>query len=377
MKRYRLKKSAAIFLFLILLLIIAVIMLIISLLSTKSYSLEYSIDDYNISENYLKEDKTYYYEITYDKVKYNFIYESKYLKNRKLITGINKTEYEDYICLEIESKQISTNPLCSKEKELIDYRLVPEELELDRKTDEENEKTYENYTIYNQNNKILVWNYKGFNYLENEDIKHISIFSKDIYDISLVGITNNYLIIPDYEQSYTFNKIYIVNLSNLKVDTWKIKYDISFDSYILGSNDKSIYLLDKKNKTEYELVPHKKKMRIIATDNRYGIIYKNGEQEKIRVNNLVNSKQEFTYLNNYKYTLDNNTLYLSYLDSNIKTKISDKYINNIININKDTIYYLVEDTLYRYNLEYGETKIMTYSEWKYNYQNSIIIYNEN
>ena len=118
-------------------------------------------------------------------------------------------------------------------------------------------------------------------------------------------------------------------------------------------------------------------MRIIATDNRYGIFYKNGESEKIRVNNLVNSKQEFTYLNNYNYSIENKTLYLSYLDSNIKTKVSEKEINTIINIFHDNIYYLVEDTLYKYNLEYGETKIMSYSEWKYNYQNSIIIYNEN
>ena len=375
MTKYRLKKSVKVSLFLILLLIIVVIFLI-SFFKTKSYSLEYNIDKYSINENYVKEDKTYYYEITYNKIKYNFIYESKYLRTKKLITNIKKHEYEDYVCLEIESKHISSNPICSKESELIDYRLVPDELELDKLQKEETEKTYENYIIYNNDNNLLVWNYKGFNYIKEDNIEKINIFKKDIYEIPLVSIVNNYLILPDYEQQYIFNKIYIINLKNLKVETWKLKYDISFDSYILGTNDKSIYLLDKKNKTEYELVPHKKKMRIIATDNRNGIFYKYGNQEKIRVNDLVNSKQEFIYHNNYYYEIIDNKLYLSYLSYNLKTKVSDLNVNKIINIHNDEVYYLVEDTLYKYDLKYGETKLMKYEEWKDNNQNSIIIYNE-
>jgi DNA-binding LytR/AlgR family response regulator len=42
---------------------------------------------------------------------------------------------------------------------------------------------------------------------------------------------------------------------------------------------------------------------------------------------------------------------------------------------KDNVYYLIEDTLYRYNLKYGETKIIKYSEWNINYKNLIFINN--
>ena len=66
MKKYRLKKSAKIVLILILIAIIALILFIISLFSSKSYSLEYNVDNYAINENYDKEEKVYYYEITKD-----------------------------------------------------------------------------------------------------------------------------------------------------------------------------------------------------------------------------------------------------------------------------------------------------------------------
>lgn len=376
MKKYRLKKSAIIFMFLILIFIIAIVMIIFSLIKNKSYSVEYNIDDFNVSENYISERKEYYYEITYEKVSYAFMYPSKLLKGNKLIKDIDLYTYEDYTCLTIESDNIESNPLCSYNGEQIDYRLSPVELELPiRKKIIEDNSEYENYTIYNKDENILIWNYKGFNYINKDKIEKINIFNKDIYNVSLLARVNNYVIIPDYEQSYTFNKIYIINLDNLKVDTWKIKYDISFESYILGTNNKSIFLVDKKNKIEYELVPSKKKMRINAQGNRKGIIYLDGELDKQSVSSIINTNQVFTYQNDYQYKINNNKLYLSYLDNKHQILVSDNEIKEIVYINNGDVYYLVDDTLYKYNLEYGETKLVTFSEWKYNYQNSIIIYN--
>ena len=375
MKKYRLKKSALIFIFLILLIIIALILLIKSLFTNKSYSLEYNIDDFDVSENYVSDEKVYYYQLTYEGTKYDFVYPSKYLKDKRLIDEIEPYTFEDYTCLIIESDYVESNPLCSYDGDQIDYRLIPEELELpvsSKKSEEKDE--YENYTIYNKDNKILIWNYKGFNYLNKGEIEKINLFDKDIYEVSIIARVNNYVIIPDYEQSYSFNRIFIINLDNLKVETWKIKYDISFDSYILGTNKESIYLMDKKNKTEYELVPHKKKMRIIATDNRNGILIKDGKEEKEPVNNIINSKEVFTYENKYHYTLKDNRIYLTYLDMKNETIISSDDVKEIIYIEEDAIYYLIKDTLYKYDLKYGETKLITFSEWNYNYQNSIIIY---
>lgn len=376
-KKYKLKKSAIIIICLFLILLIALLSFIISLFKTKSYSLEYNIEDYKISENYDNKEKLFYYEIVYNDIKYNFIYNSKYQKEKKLIHNIQTYQEEEYVCLVIESDKINSQPLCSKDDNLIDVHLVPNTLQEQLPTSIKNAKTteerYENYQLYNTDNKTFIWSYKGFNYINGKDRKFIKIFDKDIYDIPSATKINNYIVIPDYEQAYAYNKVYILDINTLEVEEWKLKYDIAFDSYVLGINDKSIYVIDNKNEIEYELVPHKKKMRIVATANKQGVVYNNNQLEKVSMKKLTSSTYQFTYKNYYHYTLEDNTLYLSYLDSKIKTKISNLEVSSIVSINQENVYYLVKDTLYKYDLNYGETKLITYAEWERNNKNLIFI----
>lgn len=374
-KKYKLKKSAIIIICLITISLITLITFIFSLFKTKSYSLEYNLSDFAISENYDDSEKIYYYEITYQDITYNFIYPTKRLKSDKLITDINTIEKDGYVCLLIASEKIESKPVCSKEKELIDFYLTPKELQEEIPKYVEETKlvntTYQNYSIYNQDNNIIIWSYKGFNYLKNDEIFFIKLFDKDIYDIPHATKINNFLVIPNYEQEYNFDELLLINLDNNDVTTWKLDYEISFDSYILGTNDKSIYLIDNKNKKEYELVPHKKKMRILATSKRQGIVFNNGVEEKIAMSKLTTNTYSFTYKNNYHYTLEDNTLYLSYINKNNKIKVSDQKVTRIISTEEDNIYYLVKDTIYKYNLKYGEIKLISYSEWEFNNQNLI------
>lgn len=376
-KKYKLKKSAIIIMCLFLLFLIALIIFIVSLFKTKSYSYEYNLNEYKINENYDDQNDLFYYEIVYKDITYNFVYPSKYIKENKLIKDIKKYEDDNYTCLIIESEYIKSNPLCSNGDTLIDSHLVEGEIKdkissyLD--TSSIKEEDYENYKLYNTDNKIFIWSYKGFTYLHKSTQKFIKIFDKDIYDIPLAAKINEYLLIPDYEQEHSFNKIYILNLNDLTTEEWNLKYNISFDSYVLGYHDKSLYIVDRKNETEYELVPHRQKMRIVGTSNRQGIIYENNQSEKITLQKLISKEYSFKYPNNYHYILKDGTLYLSYLDYDIKTKISNQEVSSIISINNDDIYYLVKDTLYKYNLKYGETKLISYEEWERNNKNLIFI----
>ena len=77
MKEFKLKKNVKICFILIALIII--IVFIINLFKVKSYSLEYNIEDYEISENYDNNDLFYYYEIKYNDLVYSFVYEHDYL----------------------------------------------------------------------------------------------------------------------------------------------------------------------------------------------------------------------------------------------------------------------------------------------------------
>ena len=376
-KKYRLKKSAittiVIFIFFI------ALILLLPLFSSKSYSVEYSIFDFDISENYDKDKELYYFEISKDNLTYSFVYESEYQKEKKIIKDIKEYKEEDYTCLRIEGSQVKSYPLCSYKDEIITYHLVPETIKEKIsdyiKKSSSIEKKEQHYEIYNTEDEILVWAYKGFNYIKDGKATMINIFQDDIYEIPLATKINNYLFIPDYEQKYNFNKAYVIDLDNLKVEEWKLKYEISFDSYTLGTNDRSIFIIDKKNKIEYELVPERKKMRILAKQNSQGTIYKYGNIQKESMSKLTSKEYSFIYNNVYNYSLINNLLYLSYLDSNIKTKISEQQITTIVSSSKDNVYYLVNDTLYRYNFKYGETKIMKYSEWNINYKNLIFINN--
>ena len=51
--------------------------LTINLFKAKSYSVDYSIRDFDISENYILDKKLYYYEITYNAIKYDFLNNAK------------------------------------------------------------------------------------------------------------------------------------------------------------------------------------------------------------------------------------------------------------------------------------------------------------
>ena len=178
---------------------------------------------------------------------------------------------------------------------------------------------------------------------------------------------------PDYEQNYNFNKFYIINTKNLEIDEWEINYDISFNSYINGINYKSIYLTDIKNEKQYEIVPHKKRMRVVGNKYKDGIQYVHGKEEKIPMSELINKKIYFISNNPYVYKVENKELYLNYLENQINTKITNTKIEKIVSDKKDEVYYMKEDTLYKYSLKTGEIKLIQYEEWSYNKINSIII----
>ena len=219
--------------------------------------------------------------------------------------------------------------------------------------------------MYNYNYNILIWNYKGFNYIKNDKISEIKIFDKDIYDIPLHAKINNYILIPNYEEDYTFSSIYLLDTNTMKISNFSFNYNISFNSIFLGTNDKSIFLLDKQNKIEYELVPHKEKIRIVSSKKK-GIIYEYNKSKKVSMTSLINGKSNFKYYNTYNYELTDNKLYLSYIDQKIKYQISNQTVDKIQFINNETILYLVKDDLYLYTPTSGEIKIMNYNEFNYN-----------
>lgn len=360
----------------IILFIIATILIIINVFKVKSYTIDYEISNYNVEETYNKDEKYYSFSIKKDDIIYNYMVFSNYLRGKEKITSIDTISKDNYTCVIPKISNLTSIPLCKLNNKDIDFRLIEDlknQIDSSYYLTNDNISQKDNLTIYNVLDNYLLWNYKSFYKITSNNIEEISLFDKDVYDISLASIINNYLLIPNYDMGYNYNEFIIYNLDNNEKENWKIKYDISMDSYILGTYDKSIYLVDRKNKVEYEIVPHKKKIRIVGNADKLGTIYENG-WKNITINKLINENYKFTYDNIYEYKIIDNILYRLNKKNNQLLQISLQKNMKIISSSDDHVYYLIEDTLFCYNEKYGEQKIITNFEWNFNNENMIFIY---
>ena len=340
-----------------------------------NYKIDYQFKSFRVKEEYNKDLKTHYLSINKKKKDYEFILGN--LRKKKLIKNIDYYEKDNISCLSISLKDKTLRPVCYLNNELIDISLINDEevnkhYKLKNKDNKEIN-TYNNITIYNlDNSSFLLWNYKGFTYLKDNIVNNISLTKQDVYNLKVIASLDNYLLMADYNEEYNFNKFIILNFNTGKKETWKIDYDISMDSYILGRMDKSIYLVDKKNKKEYEIVPQYQRIRIVSSDNK-GLIYDN-KFTKISLNKLVTKELAFNIKKTYNYVLEDDKLYLKLYNSSLKRLVTKQKDLQVVYQNAENIYYLSAEKLYRYNLEEGESLLLSNFEWNFNNDNMIFIY---
>jgi hypothetical protein len=361
--------------FLLLLFLLIILLIIFVCLHPRNYEINYEKDNVKITEKYNKSDKTYTFIFNYEDKNYFFETESKYLKSKKLINNIIISSDDTTTCLTPESEKLSTYPLCYENDTLISYHAIDNKDLIDSKYLKEinpNSTTYNNIEInYLNNKKYYLYNYKGFYIIDNNNNKELQLFDSDAYNITLATTTSNYLVIADYNSKYNFNKLYVINSKNNKVKEITTKEDISFDSYFLGTYKNKVYLMDKKNKKEYEINAKKLTINNITSKNK-GKVLINNEWQDISINKLANDTTTFEYENVYNYILEDNKLYLE--SDNIKTLITKQNVKDIVKIDDETIYYLVDDKLYYFNNSDGEVFVMSYFEWNFNYKNMIYIF---
>ena len=366
-------------LLLIIFLIITFLLLII--FKDNSYSKVYDIDEYKVTEEFNDKQGYYYFQIKYNSLDYELLINHKY-SGEKLITNITKYSEKEELCLVLELTIGNSTLVCSKDNKLINWNLISDNLK-DKIPSElikeysENSYTEKDIAIFNNiDSKIYIWNYKGFDIIENGKLKTLNIFDGDVYDTNLIAKVNNYIIIPNYNQKYNFNKIIILNTKTDEIEEWELNYEISYDSYVMGSYENSIYLVDTKNKIQYELVPHKQKARIIATKNSQGLIYKK-EWQKMTVNQMINNKETFTFNIIYNYQIASQKLYLSYINSPNTIQVTNNQVDKIVAINDNEVYYLSQNKLFYFNIYDGEKLLAQKEEWLFNNENKVfIIFNQ-
>lgn len=353
---------------------IVILIIIISLffyLKFKKYTYEvtYTINNYKILEKYNKETFEYTFIINYQDKIFPYNFANKYIRDKELINDIKLYTNGNETCIMPMSDKIEFYPICNNDSTLTFYNLSNIEI---------NDYKYDNITKNNLNNEkitinylnkynYLLYNYKGFYYINNDNITNIELFNKDVYSIDLVYELNEYLIIADYNEDYYFSKIYVIDMKNGKIKEIEFDYDISFNSVFLGNYKDNIYLLDKKEKKEYKI--NLKKLEVTKCDY---LILENNKLVKKTYNKIVNNNLKFDNFIKSNYEVIDNKLYQLVEDN--KILVTDKEVDKIIKEEDNTIYYLVKENLYMYNNIYGEVPLISNFEWNFNNTNMIYLY---
>ncbi len=323
---------------------------------------------YKVEEKYNKDEKLYIFNLSKDEVKYPFIINSKYIRERNLIDKIDIKENGNEICVLPISSKIKFYPVCSDGKDLYAYNISKQDDEFYKiKKIKEINDNYKKIDInYLKDHKYLIYNYKGYYLISDKNKKDIKLFDKDNYNINLVYKLDKYLLVADYNSDYYFNKFYLINSDNGKVTEIEMEYDISFDSVFLGDYKNKIYLLDKKEEKEY--VINIKKQKVLEID--YQIV-KNNKLVKTTYNKIINNNLNFLFNIDKYYTIEDNVLYKLVEDK--KIKVTNRGVDRIVDYIDGTVYYLSEEDLYMYNEYNGEVLLLTNFEWNFNNNGVFII----
>lgn len=352
-------------------LVLVFLLFLFILITPKNYKVEYQKDNVTITESFNKKEGAYYFTFKTSDVTLDYLVESKYKQNRDLIEKVTTIKDEENFCIIPISEKIDITPLCYENSQIVHYTKVSTKLreQLAKYIKAENKKleTYQDIEIYSKEYTYLLWNYDGFYFIDKDNKKKIDIFNKELYNISLVGYTNDYLVIADYDSNYTFNNFYTIDFKKGNLKKYELDYSLYFDSYFIGYEKNKIYTVDNKENVMYEFNAKNGKLEKIKSK-----VLNKDKWETTNIKTLINQKKEFQYESNYKYTLDNGTLYLNYTDKEIKKLIATN-VTSIVRINDKDIAYLKNDTLYNFNELTGEEKLLTYFEWNFNSKNMIFI----
>lgn len=374
MKKAKIKQRRRLALLLIIILIIALVLFF--LFRRKDYTVTYSVNDYEITESYHKEEDYYSFIIKKGETERFAIVYNQHFSSKKNIEQITEYQTETESCITISSNKVRIEPLCTKEETQISYHLVSDEMEEKLGVTSETKEdtiltTYNNINVYHyRNHNYYIWNYRGFYHINENTTENIQLFDKDIYNPTLITQVNDTLVIPDYNADYYFDKVILLDMNTGRTTTWALETSIYFDSAVLGVYQGDLYIIDKHEKTEWQLNIAKQKQERVGTEQKGGKIYDH-EWTNVTMNRLLYQENTFKGTTILEYNIKEDGLYAIF--DNHQMKIRESAPSKILSNTDNTVYYLVNDNVYSYNKEEGEKLLLNYFEWNFNSENVIFI----
>ncbi len=369
---------------------------------TINYLLEVDNQEFKIKEVLIKKEG-YYLSVEHNKNNYLFHYDDVFNNQKKILEKIAYYQNGHIECLYpiYKDDHSNNNILCQKDNDLYSYTSLKQtnssfepfsSLDLELFKESTTFKTYNRLSIYQENipknNYLIVWNYKGIDLITKNNLSSINYLNQDCYDNTHGIMIDNLYLTPDYNEKYDFTKFIVIDVTNKKKSEFKLKTEISYDSYINGIVDHKLYLFDKDNLVEYEFDLENNKSKIIGNKELNGKYYDGKWQEK-NIYDFLNKEIYFTKnidLNeSYQTILESDHSYYLYDKSgkmyqiyknNLKTKILLFTKKNItdLKISNDFIYFRVGINIYLYHDNYGLRKVLENNEFTYNSTNIYDIY---
>ncbi|MGI6324682.1 MAG: hypothetical protein ACOXZS_01905 [Bacilli bacterium] len=382
---------------------------------------------YKSTYRYIEDKPNYFFEITTNQPE-GPIFIFKLLGNfnyyQRLITDIKYFENNNLKCIYpvLKTKDYNYDVLCSRNDELVHYSTIKgvypkldefvNKLHSDYKyshpgwdTTTDKAKDIDNITVYQnniaKNHIVVLWNYTGTKTISYDKIFTASLLLRDNYENKLGVLVGKYYVIPNYDKTYSFNRLITLDVTvNAKKEITLLK-EISTDSYFQGVVNNKAYLFDKSNKIQYEIDPVDKTCIQIGDADK-GIKYYNGKWTTISVYEAMDNKL-FTLeydipevYKQYKYMRLDNVLgdkdgyYYLYIKSNNKIKVykADKQkleqliylfeVKDISNIRyvDDYLYFIVDDTIYVYHETLGLRPVVKSFELLFNKNNMYDVYSK-
>lgn len=385
----------------ILLLIVLCFILLIFKITKKSHKVNYEVGKYTIKEVYQNNQ----YDILVKKGKNNYFYtiNNEFGKNKKIIIDIKKVDSNDLKCIIpiykknntkriyciLDNKQVSIDYLNQIDNN--DYKDVENKIKklgIKIPNDNTKKKTYKEINYYQKNfndEKLILWNYKGIYVLGKDGEIYQKILKKDLYDNIMSCTVDKYFVLFDNSSVKGIENVYYYDLKKNKLKSFKLDKKVSKNTYINGVVDNLIYITDKKNKIEYTVdITHEKINDVDKNQTEY-VLYQNGKKSVLSKSDFLAKEQ---YFNDYKIEnekIDSTELreygqYYYYFNGNdfYKTKKGQEQYSTLLFqmydvkewfVKNDTIYLTKQDSIYSYSEATGMKKLIEYNELRYNYKN--------
>ncbi len=334
----------------------------------KNYDIQYQVADFNVKETYDKGGKLYNFTIQKDDSIFYYVSNRKYSRARKIVENIEVVNNENTLCITPKIKNDMMITECLKDGEYIAPHISGiSEFMSDASSKQD---SYANVDIYDKSYDYVMWDGYGLKIINSQEERHF--LTNESYVNPLAYQMDNYIIFANYDESRTFNTFYIYNNEDKTMTTWDIEYDIDYDSYYMGDVDGLVYLLDQKNKVQYQLNIKKQKIKIVSDED--GLRFYDQKWLDEPLDKYLYAQIPFNYNSLTNFTLKDHKLYFSYVDSPIEMRITDREVTAIVSQSENTVFYLSGDCLYAYNIYDGERLLLSYFDWNFVYENRIYIF---